>query len=139
MDVDHIAVLVEAVSTSIASFNSSGPSFPPLHQFQAPSIPILSNALFVFDSQIITSLTSRLTPYFLITHPTRGELAGPFAKWETMAVCKLALDVAATVFSASPSGGTVGEGVKLREAVGKCVSGMGEGVERYWGEVRAAL
>lgn len=31
-------------------------------------------------NQIVTGLCSRLAPYFLVNHPARGVMAGPFAK-----------------------------------------------------------
>ncbi|KAK0245760.1 hypothetical protein EDD85DRAFT_1016820 [Armillaria nabsnona] len=56
----------------------------------------------VLHEKISRSLRSRLVPYFVVEHPVRGQIPGPFTKLpHGSAVRRLALDVVATMQSAS--------------------------------------
>ncbi|PBL01077.1 hypothetical protein ARMGADRAFT_1058936 [Armillaria gallica] len=56
----------------------------------------------VLHEKISRSLRSRLVPYFVVEHPVRGQIPGPFTKLpHGSTVRRLALDVVATMQSAS--------------------------------------
>ncbi|KAG1757489.1 hypothetical protein EDB19DRAFT_1901008 [Suillus lakei] len=79
----------------------------------------------------IIGLQTRLTPFFMITHPVRGRLPGPFTKIPTSSplIRRLAVDLVVTILSVS----TRSEGEErenLMIAVGSAVSGTLE--EGYW-------
>ncbi|EMD42224.1 hypothetical protein CERSUDRAFT_110758 [Gelatoporia subvermispora B] len=75
--------------------------------------------------EVLAGLSSRLVPYFVVAHPTRGRLPGPYAKLPPASpVRRLALDVVTTL---ARSGGA-GDG--LQETVGEAVRGTEE--EGYW-------
>lgn len=76
-------------------------------------------------------MQTRLTPFFMITHPVRGRLPGPFTKIPTSSqlIRRLAVDLVVTILSVS----TRSEGEErenLMIAVGSAVSGTLE--EGYW-------
>ena len=80
-----------------------------------------------FSSQVLAGLSSRLAPYFVISHATRGRLPGPYAKLPPAApVRRLALDVAATITRSVAEGAGAG----LLETVGEAVRGTEEA--DYW-------
>ena len=79
----------------------------------------------------MTSLQSRLVPYFYIDHPSRGPLSGPFCKLPRSQLRVLALDVSATILSQ-----------KTREDVSydnllraTTLAVTGEVEEEYWSHV----
>ena len=72
----------------------------------------------------------RLIPFFTITHPTRGDLPGPFSRLKDPSTRRLALDVAVTIGKWVPES----EWVKLNEAVEKASRETDAG--SYWIEVR---
>jgi pre-rRNA-processing protein IPI1 len=105
----------------------------------------------------LTSLESRLVPYFFIDHPTRGALAGPFRKLSnppsssspesstsTRPVGFLVLDLAATLLGldkTSISGGVSKDAESLEKAVGLSFGGenaapgrdaMATEMRKYW-------
>ncbi|KAI0080104.1 hypothetical protein K474DRAFT_1727562 [Panus rudis PR-1116 ss-1] len=92
------------------------------------------NQLALHGAQFLRSLCSRLAPFFIITHPTRGKLPGPFTKLPppTMsspsAQRRLALDVAAS-FRPRPDGDDGGLTVAVHEVLG---STDDVDAERYW-------
>lgn len=89
----------------------------------------------------MTSLESRLVPYFFINHATRGALVGPFRKLlnlpcsstSTRPVGFLVLDVAATLLGldrALSSGGESKGAEALEQAVGLSLGGVDAASER---------
>ena len=82
------------------------------------------------DAQSLTSLRTRIVPYFTIMHATRGKLPGPFAKLPPGSALRyLVLDV---VFTLGQRAGGQAEG--LEDVVGEAVR---ETTERaYWIAVR---
>lgn len=73
-------------------------------------------------AQVLASICSRMVPYFVVNHPTRGRLLGPFSRLPSTQLRRLALDVAATLGDRETGG--------LEGAVGEAVSGTGD--EPYW-------
>jgi pre-rRNA-processing protein IPI1 len=89
----------------------------------------------------LTSLESRLVPYFFINHATRGALVGPFRKLlnfsssstSTRPVGFLVLDVAATLLGLDRvliSGGVSKEAEALEQAVSLSLGGVDAASER---------
>lgn len=77
----------------------------------------------------MSQLGSRLAVYFKITHPTRGELAGPYAKLPGDSPLRaLALDVAACIAALDP-----GSAEGLVHAVEAAVGGK---EAEYWTSIR---
>lgn len=89
------------------------------------------------DLQQIASLSSRLTPFFVIVHPVRGQVLGPFAKIPRTAshVRCLALDLCASLVTDQTRRGSMDDG--LRNAVSEAVKGTSE--ELYWERVTKAM
>ncbi|OCH95802.1 hypothetical protein OBBRIDRAFT_871454 [Obba rivulosa] len=82
--------------------------------------------------EVISALSSRLMPYFVISHTTRGRLPGPYAKLPPASpVRRLVLDVVATIVR---SGGA-DDG--LQDAVGEAVRGTEE--EEYWSSLHTRV
>ena len=82
--------------------------------------------------QTIASLGSRLVPYFTITHPTRGQISGPYTRLPAGAsVRRLALDVVATI-AMGPS-----DASGLVEAVGMATSETEEA--EYWAHLQTFI
>ena len=79
------------------------------------------------SAQVLDAVRSRLVPYFIISHPTRGALPGPYTKLERLTLRALALDVVATLFRL----GGVEE--RLDNAVLMAVAGTTQ--EQYWVEI----
>ncbi|KAF9015275.1 hypothetical protein BDQ17DRAFT_30792 [Cyathus striatus] len=78
--------------------------------------------------EVLTGLRSRLEPYFKITHPTRGELLGPFSKLPPKSnLRRLALDVVATLSTGSDKSSKM-DGLIV--AVNTALSGTAE--YSYW-------
>jgi pre-rRNA-processing protein IPI1 len=97
--------------------------------------PLANNLIFCSSFlgvlQEIIGLRSRLTPFFLVTHPVRGRLPGPFTKIPASSprVRRLAVDLVVTILSVSPK--SEGEETRnLMDAVASAVSGTFE--EGYW-------
>lgn len=89
------------------------------------------------DLQHITLLSSRLTPFFMIVHPIRGQVLGPFTKIPASAlhVRYLALDLCGLLVTDQTRFGTVGDG--LCNAVSEAVRGTRE--ELYWERVTEGM
>ncbi|KAG1864121.1 hypothetical protein DFJ58DRAFT_772772 [Suillus subalutaceus] len=92
---------------------------------------LLQRGSIMIKHEEIMGLQTRLTPFFMITHPVRGRLPGPFTKIPTSSVLirRLAVDLVVTILSVS----TRSEGEErenLMIAVGSAVSGTLE--EGYW-------
>lgn len=89
------------------------------------------------DLQQITSLSSRLTPFFMIVHPILGQILGPFTKIPTSAlhVRYLALDLCASLVTDQTRSGPMDDG--LCNAVSEAVRGTAE--ELYWNKVTEAM
>jgi len=108
----------------------------------------------IIVQSLLTSLQSRLVPYFHIDHPTRGPLGGPFRKLPSAGtgtslnasssqsasgVRLLALDVVAMLLAMDQSAGNGHpnprgkEGEALLRAVGLAVAGEEE--VGYWEQV----
>ncbi|KZP31318.1 hypothetical protein FIBSPDRAFT_945334 [Athelia psychrophila] len=84
------------------------------------------------NSETIASLGSRLVPYFTITHPTRGQLPGPYTRLpDGSPIRRLALDVVATILMSSAEAGG------LIEAVGVATVDTEE--VGYWGHLRTVI
>jgi len=105
----------------------------------------------------LTSVESRLVPYFYINHPRRGALAGPFRKLSippsssspesstrTRRVGFLALDVAATLLGLDEisTGSLSNEAETLERAVSSSLAcentsldAMATEMRDYWGDV----
>ena len=79
------------------------------------------------SAQVLDAVRSRLVPYFIIAHPTRGALPGPYTKLERPTLRTLALDVVATLFRL----GGVEE--RLDSAARMAVAGTAQ--EQYWVEI----
>ncbi|KAG1783868.1 hypothetical protein EV702DRAFT_1055985 [Suillus placidus] len=92
---------------------------------------LLQRGSIMIKHEEIFGLQTRLTPFFMITHPVRGRLPGPFTKIPTSSqlIRRLAVDLVVTILSVS----TRSEGEErenLMIAVGSAVSGTLE--EGYW-------
>ncbi|KAG1826020.1 uncharacterized protein BJ212DRAFT_1317584 [Suillus subaureus] len=92
---------------------------------------LLQRGSIMIKHEEIMGLQTRLTPFFMITHPVRGRLPGPFTKIPTssLLIRRLAVDLVVTILSVS----TRSEGEErenLMIAVGSAVSGTLE--EGYW-------
>ncbi|TFK57197.1 hypothetical protein OE88DRAFT_1619628 [Heliocybe sulcata] len=84
--------------------------------------------------KISSSIGSRFIPYFVMVHPSKGEIAGPFHDLPPSSqdtVKRLVLDVVTTIISCSAD-----PEEKLGTAVGKAVAGSED--ESYWVRTRAA-
>ncbi|GJE87598.1 Ipi1-N domain-containing protein [Phanerochaete sordida] len=81
------------------------------------------------DSEVMSQIRARLVPYFRISHPARGEIAGPFTKLPSSPIRTLVLDVAASL-------GASGEEDALDGAV---LGVVDEQEQQYWVSVRRAL
>ncbi|KAF4572843.1 hypothetical protein EYR36_007353 [Pleurotus pulmonarius] len=86
----------------------------------------------IIHDSTISTLRSRLAPYFCVQHPTRGRIMGPFKKLTTESgLQNLSLDLVATlqVYNGSaPSDGALEEAVDLAVA--------GTDMQSYWYSVR---
>ncbi|EKM61169.1 uncharacterized protein PHACADRAFT_247608 [Phanerochaete carnosa HHB-10118-sp] len=83
----------------------------------------------VADSEVLSQIRARLVPYFKISHPTRGEIPGPFAKLPSGSVRTLVIDVAATLCTSGQE-----------DALDGAVLGVVDEQERqYWVSIRRAL
>ncbi|KAG6381242.1 hypothetical protein JVT61DRAFT_5646 [Boletus reticuloceps] len=91
----------------------------------------------VVEREQISSLSSRLTPFFMIVHPIRGQVLGPFSKIPSseVHVRYLTLDLCASLVTDQARSGTDDGG--LCHAVSEAVKGTRE--EPYWDRVRAAM
>ncbi|WVF69251.1 hypothetical protein IAT40_004027 [Kwoniella sp. CBS 6097] len=82
----------------------------------------------LLDAETFPLIASKLGPFFHLSHPTKGPVQGPWAKFpsgpENARIKKLGLDVAQVWVEWSLDG-------KLAEAVGRAVKGSG--LEGYWG------
>lgn len=92
---------------------------------------LLQRGSIMIKHEEIFGLQTRLTPFFMITHPVRGRLPGPFTKIppSSSLIRRLAVDLVVTILSVS----TRSEGEErenLMIAVGGAVSGTLE--EDYW-------
>jgi len=81
--------------------------------------------------QEIIGLRSRLAPFFMVAHPVRGRLPGPFTKIQASStrIRRLAVDLVITLLSVLPRP-EVEEKDNLMNAVTSAVSGTPE--ESYW-------
>jgi pre-rRNA-processing protein IPI1 len=92
---------------------------------------LLQRGSIMIKHEEIIGLQTRLIPFFMITHPVRGRLPGPFTKIPTssLLIRRLAVDLVVTILSVSPrSEGEDRENLMI--AVGSAVSGTLE--EGYW-------
>lgn len=92
---------------------------------------LLHRGSIMIKHEEIIGLQTRLTPFFMITHPVRGRLPGPFTKIPTSSqlIRSLAVDLVVTILSVSArSEGEERENLMI--AVGSAVSGTLE--EGYW-------
>ncbi|KAI0673507.1 hypothetical protein C8Q78DRAFT_968534 [Trametes maxima] len=91
----------------------------------------------LLHAKAYASLHSRLTPYFVIKHPIRGQLHGPYSKLPTNSpVRRLVLNLVAVVIGQSPSKGNLGSD-ELMSAVNEAVVDTPE--SRYLSEVTASM
>ncbi|TFY58800.1 hypothetical protein EVJ58_g6185, partial [Rhodofomes roseus] len=72
--------------------------------------------------QVVFALRSRMVPFFIVNHPTKGRLLGPFARLLSAPLRRLVLDVVATLEGQDTDG--------LESAVNEAVTGTEE--ESYW-------
>lgn len=78
--------------------------------------------------QTLSSLRTRLAPYFVISHATRGTLLGPYSKIPPASpLRRLVLDVVVTIISRGGRDGLV-------SAVDEAVKGTEE--QSYWISMR---
>jgi len=98
---------------------------------------LLQRGAHVTEREQITSLSSRLTPFFMIVHPILGQVLGPFTKIPASAlhVRYLALDLCASLVTDQTRSGPMDDG--LRNAVSEAVRGTAE--ELYWNKVTEAM
>ncbi|KAG9314429.1 hypothetical protein JVU11DRAFT_5226 [Chiua virens] len=98
---------------------------------------LLQRGSCVMEREEISSLSSRLTPFFMVVHPIRGQILGPFGKIPTSAshVRRLALDLAASLVTDQTRYETVDKG--LSNAVSEAVKGTEE--ELYWARVTGSM
>lgn len=82
---------------------------------------------FILNAETLSQMRARLVPFFKISHPSRGELPGPFTKLPASPVRTLVLDLAATLGAAG------GEG-DLENAVEGAVRSE---ESQYWTAVRS--
>ncbi|KAL0580871.1 rRNA processing protein [Marasmius crinis-equi] len=92
----------------------------------------------VHNPRTLSSIQARLVPYFLITHPERGRISGPYTKLPVftpsdMCVRRLVLSVSATLLTAvsTPS-------AELLEGI-EGVVGQSPVEEMYWQHLKASL
>ncbi|KZT30468.1 hypothetical protein NEOLEDRAFT_1053675 [Neolentinus lepideus HHB14362 ss-1] len=88
-----------------------------------------------FHSEIASYIGSRFIPYFIMFHPSKGEIPGPFQDLPPSSqhiVRKLVLDVTSTIIACSAD-----QAGKLQTAVSKAVAGSED--ESYWIGTRAAI
>jgi len=99
-----------------------------LWELGASSLPTTETILRVFlrvcqrrsplvRDQVLLALRSRMVPYFIVNHPTRGRLLGPFARLPSAPLRRLVLDVVATIEWQEADGfeGDVSEAVRGTE------------------------
>ncbi|KAH7911965.1 hypothetical protein BJ138DRAFT_1005493 [Hygrophoropsis aurantiaca] len=89
----------------------------------------------VIQPEHLIALASRLSPFFTISHATRGQLPGPFTKIPLSFghVRRLTLDLCATIISGLPIVDSItekDEGSNLTSAIGISLQGTPE--EDYW-------
>ncbi|OJA10838.1 hypothetical protein AZE42_00252 [Rhizopogon vesiculosus] len=92
---------------------------------------LLQRGSIAIKHEEIIGLLSRLTPFFMVTHPVRGRFPGPFTKIPASLprIRRLAVDLVITILSVSPRSERE-EREKLMNAVASAVSGTLE--EDYW-------
>ena len=83
--------------------------------------------LIEYHCQMLDSLCTRLSPYFTMEHPTKGQRQGPYSKLSSSAVRRRALDVVVTVIHLC--GNTEAAG-KLSDSVSVAVAETAE--HEYW-------
>ncbi|KAF8560426.1 hypothetical protein OG21DRAFT_1492793 [Imleria badia] len=95
---------------------------------------LLQRGSHVVGREQITSLSSRLTPFFMIVHPIRGQVLGPFTKipMSALHVRYLALDLCGSLVTDQTR-----LDYGLSNAVSEAVKGTRE--EIYWDRVREAM
>ncbi|KAI9572897.1 Rix1 complex component [Boletus coccyginus] len=98
---------------------------------------LLQRGSHVIEREQITLLRSRLVPFFMIVHPIRGQVLGPFARIPSSAlhVRYLALGLCASLVTDQTRFETVDDG--LCNAVSEAVKGTRE--ELYWDRVTEAM
>ncbi|KIJ68364.1 hypothetical protein HYDPIDRAFT_36848 [Hydnomerulius pinastri MD-312] len=98
---------------------------------------LLQRGSSVIQREQISSLGSRLMPFFTITHPIRGQLPGPFTKIPSSVphVRQLALDLCATILADQARYGVRDEGLYR----GACSAVQGTTEEEYWARVTKAM
>ncbi|KAF9242864.1 hypothetical protein BU15DRAFT_72514 [Melanogaster broomeanus] len=98
---------------------------------------LLQRGSCVIQREEISSLSSRLVPFFMITHPVRGQVSGPFTKIPASVphIRRFALELCACVLAAQTRYGRGEEG--LSKAVSAAVKDTPE--EEYWVRVTAAM
>lgn len=80
----------------------------------------------------MTSLRSRLVPYFTITHASRGQLPGPYTRLPTASpIRRLALDVVVTLAMSSAGDESLSQAVSIATA--------GTEEAGYWQHLRSAV
>ncbi|KAG6884745.1 hypothetical protein C0993_008535 [Termitomyces sp. T159_Od127] len=85
----------------------------------------------VYIPGTLTSLRSKLVPFFTINHPARGQLPGPYSKIPIGSpLRRLTLDLAATLLSSTD--GCTGD--EMRTAVDLAVVGSEE--QEYWAQIQ---
>ncbi|KAI0315863.1 hypothetical protein OF83DRAFT_1061342 [Amylostereum chailletii] len=84
-------------------------------------------------SKLADQLVTRLIPFFTTTHPSRGDVPGPFSKINSVALRRLALAVAVTLCALSADDTRA----RLDAAVGKVLRGTEQ--EQYWKEIKRTL
>ncbi|KZT72744.1 hypothetical protein DAEQUDRAFT_543688 [Daedalea quercina L-15889] len=74
------------------------------------------------QDQVLPALHSRMVPYFIVNHPMRGKLLGPFSRLPSAPLRRLVLDVVTTL--------KIPDTDELEGAVSEAVAGTED--ESYW-------
>ncbi|KIJ21676.1 hypothetical protein PAXINDRAFT_5824 [Paxillus involutus ATCC 200175] len=96
---------------------------------------LLQRGSCVIQCEQISSIGSRLVPFFMITHPIRGQVPGPFTKIPSSVFRRFTLDLCASILMDQGRSGVGDE--DLCNAVSTAVKGTTE--EEYWARVTAAM
>jgi len=85
------------------------------------------------QTDVGAQLCARLTPYFMITHPVRGTLPGPFTKLADPGLQRLVLDVVVTIMGRVSTESREPLDAAVRQAV------EGSPHATYWTEVSGSV
>ncbi|KAI6007344.1 hypothetical protein EDD15DRAFT_2396785 [Pisolithus albus] len=104
---------------------------------------LIQRGSFAVRHEHVASLCARLVPFFTITHPSRGQIPGPFRKLATSSprAGRLALDLSATLLAERTKGASDDSNSSsyqdFDDAVRAALKGTVE--EEYWSHVTGVL